>query len=86
MRLAPGCGRRHRELRFPEGLALSLSLGLYGWRLFAGTRAGTGLVLSCCILFRSSSSLTNQCYVVYALTSTSDDEPLNLRLRPCSTL
>lgn len=25
MRVAHGCGRRRRELRFPEGLALSLS-------------------------------------------------------------
>lgn len=68
MSVAHGCGRRRRELRFPEGLAPRL--GLTGACSRVGRNA-LGLGLSCLAAFiRSSSSLTNQCYVMYAVMST----------------
>lgn len=71
MSVAHGCGRRRRELRFPEGLAPRLSLGLTGACSRVVGRNALGLGLSCLAAFiRSSSSLTKQCYVMYALMST----------------
>lgn len=70
MSVAHGCGRRRRELRFPEGLAPRLFLGLTGACSRVGRNA-LGLGLSCLAAFiLSSSSLTNQCYVMYAVMST----------------